>query len=166
MSISIEDLKDQLDTVQNHLINLESNIEDMRNHQPEMVEMNVRDREAVLSNIRYFEAELSDSIKEAFVGQSAEMKSDLNAFLGNLNRERIQYQNETKCLLERASSVAASVKSLGDSVHDEVKNGFDGLNIRGTVDSVMKAHIADVLKAQMKASEQAVIKLVEHNPVN
>ena len=70
-----EDIMDTLGIIQNHMIDVESALEDVKNSRQEAVAMNEYDRNAVLKNISEFEMTLVNNIKDTIVQQQTDLKS-------------------------------------------------------------------------------------------
>ncbi len=156
---SNEEILDTLGLIQNHIISIESSVEEVKMSKQEAVEMNENDRNILLKNISTFEQDLVNNIRDTIIQQQEEMKSyndDYNEQLLSQNRRnRIDAEN----LFNRVENTAKNIRDLNTTVRDSVNEGLEKLHLREEIKTIMNSSIKSSLENQTKANEQAVIKL-------
>lgn len=154
-----EDIMDTLGIIQNHMIDVESALEDVKASRQEAVAMNEYDRNAVLKNISEFEMTLVNNIKDTIVQQQMELKSYHKDFNEKLISQNNKNRMDAEALYNKVERTARNVLDLNSTVRNTVNSGFEGLHLREEIEKIMKSSIKDSLEKQTKANEQAVIKL-------
>ena len=72
---SNEEIMDTLGILQNHIINVESGIEDVKASRQEALEMNEYDRNVIMKNISDFEQTMVNNLKDVIIQQQSELRS-------------------------------------------------------------------------------------------
>ena len=135
MTNELEDLIINTNTKVERLVDIENLLEKVANSKPEVYEMNARDREVLLGEIRRFTNELSETLRKVFVQTQEE---------GRKERRSLTEQNQqifNDCM-DAVQNVLKDFKGCADSCKG--------------LDTVCRKSI---LEKQTKANEHAAIKL-------
>ena len=156
---SNDEIMDKLDIIQQRFTGVETALEEISNSKPETVEMNERDRNVLLSNIRAFEENLSRNIKNEIIQQQTDFKIYQKDFSEKLVIQNNNNKKDAEELFKRVEKVANSVGDMSYTVRSSVESGFRNLNLESDIKNIMRTEIKESLQAQTKANEQAVIKI-------
>ena len=154
-----EDIMDTLGIIQNHMIDVESALEDVKNSRQEAVAMNEYDRNAVLKNISEFEMTLVNNIKDTIVQQQTDLKSYNEEFHEKLISQNNKNRTDAEALYNKVERTARNVLDLNSTVRNAVNAGLERLHLTEEIENIMNTSIKASLKNQTAANEQAVIKL-------
>ena len=125
-----EDIMDTLGIIQNHMIDVESALEDVKASRQEAVAMNEYYRNAVLKNISEFEMTLVNNIKDTIVQQQMELKSYHKDFNEKMISQNHKNMADAEALFNRVERTAKNVSDLNSTVRNTVNSGFEGLHLR------------------------------------
>ena len=156
---SNEEILDTLGIIQNHIISIESSVEEVKMSKQEAVEMNENDRNVILKNISTFEKDLVDKIVDTIVQQQLEIKSENEDFKDKLLEQSRKNRVEAENLFNSVERTKKNVHELNSIVSDSVNAGFNNLHLREEISKIMNSSIKSSLENQTKANQQAVIDL-------
>ena len=134
-----EDIMDTLGIIQNHMIDVESALEDVKNSRQEAVAMNEYDRNSVLKNISEFEMTLVNNIKDTIVQQQTDLKSYNEEFHEKLISQNNKNRTDAEALYNKVERTARNVLDLNSTVRNAVNAGLERLHLTEEIENIMKA---------------------------
>lgn len=156
---SNEEIMDTLGILQNHIINVESGIEDVKASRQEALEMNEYDRNVIMKNISDFEQTMVNNLKDVIIQQQSELRSYNEKFNEKLNSQNHKNREDAEALYHRVEQTTKKVCDLNSTVRDAVNTGFGNLHLKEEINAIMNSSIKASLENQTKANEKAVIRL-------
>lgn len=159
MLSDVEDLIININSKVERIVDIENLVEKIINEKPEVVEMNPHDREVVISEIRKFENELSETLREVFKENLELSKNE------RLIVTRDNYMTYNK-LLQSLQNKLSDFQKIADSCNglDVIcKNAINGAvdlnSIKQNINHTMVTTVKETLSKLTNANEKTTQNL-------
>ena len=141
MNNELEDLIINTNTKVERLVDIENLLEKVANSKPEVYEMNARDREVLLGEIRRFTNELSETLRKVFVQTQEEGRKERRSLTEQNQQIFNDCMDAVQALLQDFKGCADSCKGLDIVCRNTIKSAIDMASVRCGGDAVHTAGI-------------------------
>jgi len=159
MNNELEDLIINTNTKVERLVDIENLLEKVANSRPEVYEMNARDREVLLGEIRRFTNELSETLRKVFVQTQEEGRKERRSLTEQNQQIFNDCMDAVQALLQDFKGCADSCKGLDTVCRNTIKSAIDMASVQREITCTIESTVKSILEKQTKANEQAAIKL-------
>ena len=161
MNKDIEDLIIDTNNKAGRLVDMEILLEKIANEKSETNELNPRDREVLVTEIREFEKDLSEKLRIVF-NENLE-KGRKERLIANTENQKT-YNNllyEIQKKMDDLQKIVNSCSGLDIVCRETINQSVDVFSLRIGVVSAMEKMVRDILSKQTTANEQAAAKLAD-----
>ena len=125
MTNELEDLIINTNTKVERLVDIENLLEKVANSKPEVYEMNARDREVLLGEIRRFTNELSETLRKVFVQTQEEGRKERRSLTEQNQQIFNDCMDAVQDVLQNFKGCADSCKGLDTVCRNTIKSAID-----------------------------------------
>ena len=161
MNKDIEDLIIDTNNKAGRLVDMEILLEKIANEKSETNELNPRDREVLVTEIREFEKDLSEKLRIVF-NENLEKGRKERLIVNTENQKTyndLLYEIQKK--MDALQKIVNSCSGLDIVCRETINQSVDIFSLRIGVVSAMEKMVRDILSKQTKANEQAAAKLAD-----